>query len=79
MKREVKNEYINEFVRNLQSLSSNTKDMSMWEVQLKITYKDYELDNSNTVLLHELTNQLLHNLTPTKLMKGGCVSQHPSV
>lgn len=67
--REIKPEHINKLVVNLQSLSTNTNGMSMWEVQLKMTYDDYELDNANAVILHELTNQLLYNLTPPKLME----------
>ena len=35
----------------------NTNNISMWEVQLKITYEDYKLDNDRAIILHQLLNK----------------------
>jgi hypothetical protein len=67
--REVKPEHINSFLRNLQEISSSSNGVSMWEVQLQMTYKDYQLDDNNTLILREKTRSLKTNLTPTNVME----------
>ena len=47
----------------------NTNNISMWEVQLKITYEDYKLDNDRAIILHQLVNKFSANLTPLEMMQ----------
>ena len=62
-------EHINRFAIASQSLSqdSDGQNISMWETQLKITYKDYDLADPFT--LCDKVNKLRDNLTPSKLME----------
>lgn len=62
-------EHINRFAIALQSLSQDNdgQNISMWETQLKITYKDYDLADPFTLL--DKVNKLRDNLTPSKLME----------
>ena len=54
--------HMNNFVKNLQSIGNT--ELSMWETQLKITYKDYELRNETEEQLINQVKILLDNLTP---------------
>ena len=49
---------------DLQALSSDQKDVSMWETQLLITYEDYAIEASSVPLLEEKGKLLLTNITP---------------
>ena len=54
---------INKFVVDLQALSANQKDVSMWETQLLITYEDYAIEPPSVPLLEEKGKLLLNNIT----------------
>lgn len=41
--------------------------MSMWEIQLLISYHDYNVDLSTLTSLEEKAEALLCNITPTEL------------
>ena len=62
--RTVTSKNINKFVVDLQALSSDQKDVSMWETQLLITYEDYAVEASSVPLLEEKGKLLLTNITP---------------
>ena len=42
-RRHVEARHINNLIKDLQVISQNTKDLSMWETQLEIRYEDYEV------------------------------------
>ena len=60
--RRVTPEQINRLVINLQNISQDSNVTSMWEMQLKVTYKDYDLCDSS--LLQEKVKILHDNLAP---------------
>ena len=41
--RHVKTSHINTLLKDLQTVSQISKDISMWETQLEMNYEDYEL------------------------------------
>ena len=65
-RRHVKNEHINDLMRDLHSISSKNEngDVSMWESLIEMTYDDYSLDTENEYILREKIKQLLENLIP---------------
>ena len=64
---------------DLQALSSDQKDVSMWETQLLITYEDYAIEASSVPLLEEKGKLLLTNITPKDLWEiEGTVQQSQS-
>ena len=52
---------------DLQALSSDQKDLSIWETQLPITYEDYAIEAPNVPLLEEKGKLFLTNITPKDL------------
>jgi len=77
--RRVTSKNINKFVVDLQALSSDQKDVSMWETQLLITYEDYAIEASSVPLLEEKGKLLLTNITPKDLWEiEGTVQQSQS-
>ena len=77
--RRVTSKNINKFVVDLQALSADQKDVSMWETQLLITYKDYAIEPSIVPLLEEKGKLLLTNITPKDLLEiEGTVQQSQS-
>ena len=69
--RQVNPEHINSRLRDLQGISTNNPQSSMWETQLQIAYQDYAYDISDIDVskMSEKINILLENLTPPKLMQ----------
>lgn len=67
--RQVNASHINNFIINLQKISSTVNSISMWETQLSLEYSDYELDEEREMSLHQQTQQLIQNLTLPKLME----------
>ena len=67
-RRHVKNEHINDLMRDLHTISSKNEngDVSMWETLIEMTYDDYSLDAENENILKEKIKQLLENLTPPR-------------
>ena len=63
-RKEIRNEQINDFVRDLQSISSTSNEESMWETSLRITYKDYELDGDRKTELQGMVALLEESLQP---------------
>ena len=77
--RRVTSKNINKFVVDLQALSSDQKDVSMWETQLLITYEDDAIEPSSVPLLEEKGKPLLTNITPKDLLEiEGTVQQSQS-
>ena len=58
---------INKFVLGSQSIAQDQETISMWETQLRISYKDYKLDS--TSLLEEQVRDLISNISPRSLMQ----------
>ena len=56
---------INDFVRDLQTVSAATNQECMWETSLTVSYEDYNLDDNRKQILFKLTRQLEESLTPT--------------
>ena len=56
---------INDFVRDLQTVSAATNQECMWETSLTVSYEDYNLDDDRKQILFKLTRQLEESLTPT--------------
>ena len=54
---------LNNFIKDLQKISSNTNEESMWETSLQITYEDYELSEERKVILQQLVTKLEEGLT----------------
>ena len=46
-RRHMEARHINNLIKDLQVISQNTKDLSMWETQLEIRYEDYEVADIN--------------------------------
>jgi len=67
--RKVTSEHINGLVRNLQPISEEQDDLSMWEVQLQMKYNDYPPDAEISLNLREKTKILQENLTPDDIME----------
>lgn len=65
--RKVTSKHINKIVFDLQRISDDHENISMWETQLYISYEDYKLQNT-TVLKEEITN-LIIDISPTSLMQ----------
>ena len=55
---------INDFVRDLQTVSAATNHESMWETSLFISYDNYNLEDDRKQILLQLTRQLEESLTP---------------
>lgn len=60
--RTVSEDHINNFVISLQSIQDT--ELSMWQTQLKIAYKDYELSGTREAVLIKQVRRLLDNLIP---------------
>ena len=60
--RRVTSENINNFVRDLQKISKDQEISSMWEVQLKISYNDYQLEDLS--ILQEKIMDMIRNMSP---------------
>lgn len=60
-------EQISGFVLDLQNISQNCGGISMWETQLKVTYKNYDLSDPSS--LQEKVSILYSNLAPVSLME----------
>ena len=76
--REVNEQHINKFLRNIQALSqAEDRGVSMWETQLRFTYSDYALDCERKEVLLEQVKLLYSNLKPEALMEmraiGSCL------
>eukprot|EP00795_Rhopilema_esculentum_P012141 gene12141-2746_t len=56
------NEHANSFLRNLQTCSSKTKEISMWELSLRMKYEDYPLQEERKAILKTLVNDLEESL-----------------
>ena len=67
--RQVNPELINGLLRDLQGISTNSPQSSMWETQLQIAYQDYDISDIDVSKISEKMNILLENLTPPKLMQ----------
>ena len=67
--RQVNPENINSLLRDLQGISTNNPQSSMWETQLQIAYQDYDISDIDVSKMSEKINILLENLTPPKLMQ----------
>ena len=61
--REINENHINKFVKNLQSIGNT--ELSMWETQLKITYNDYQLDRERE---KQLKNEKMKSYIATLLL-----------
>ena len=66
---QVNPEHINSLLRDLQGISTNNPQSSMWETQLQIAYQDYDISDIDVSEMSEKINILLENLTPPKLMQ----------
>ena len=66
--RQVNPEHINCLLRDLQGISTNNPQSSLWETQLQIAYQDYDISDIDVSKMSEKINILLENLTPPKLM-----------
>ena len=66
---QVNPEHINSLLRDLQGISTNNPQSSMWETQLQIAYQDYDISDIDVSKMSEKINILLENLTPPKLMQ----------
>ena len=60
--RRVTSENINNFVRDLQKISKDQEISSMWEVHLKISYNDYQLEDLS--ILQEKIMDMIRNMSP---------------
>ncbi|PFX19091.1 hypothetical protein AWC38_SpisGene16536 [Stylophora pistillata] len=70
MYRRVAPDDINYFVSNLQRLSQSKNGvLSMWETQLQITYKDYDLSCEQSRSLSQQVTTLLENIKPDTLQE----------
>ena len=68
--REVNEQHINKFLRNIQALSqAEDTGVSMWETQLQFTYSDYALDCERKEVLLEQVKLLYNNLKLEALME----------
>lgn len=68
--RKVTKQHINGLVRNLQRIyAKRSNEISMWEVQLQITYDDYPLEDEISENLKRKTKILEDNLKPDALME----------
>ena len=67
--RQVNPEHINGLLRDLQGISTNNPQRSMWETQLQIAYQDYDISDIDVSKISEKINILLESLTPPKLMQ----------
>ncbi|PFX15417.1 hypothetical protein AWC38_SpisGene20362 [Stylophora pistillata] len=68
--REVNEQHINKFLRNIQALSqAEDTGVSMWETQLQFTYSDYVLDCERKEMLLKQVKLLYNNLKPEALME----------
>ena len=67
--RQVNPEHINGLLRDLQGISTNNPQSSMWETQLQIAYQDYDICDIDVSKISEKINILLENLTSPKLMQ----------
>lgn len=67
--RRISKENYNQFVCNLQRISMNEENVSMWETQLYLSYKDYKLSNIDLIDLQLKIEMLSSNLTPPSLMQ----------
>lgn len=47
---------VNDFVRNLETYSSTTGTLSMWETILQIEYKDFDINESDRIVYTSLVN-----------------------
>ena len=65
--RRVKPCHINGLVNNLQTVSQNSNEISMWETQLEMNYEDYEFKNIDASGLMNKASVILQSLTPPKL------------
>ena len=65
--RHVKVIHVNTLLKNLQTVFQNSKDTSMLEIQLEMSYRDYELGDKD---ISQLMGRALHiesNITPLML------------
>ena len=67
--REVTLIHVNGFLSALQALSKENEGISMWETQLQLTYKDYNLKRERVEVLLEKVSALHENLKPEALME----------
>jgi len=69
--REVKAKHINNFLSNIQLLTSQAEggEICMWETQLNFTYNDYSLDCERSRVLFEKVSALHNNLKPEALLE----------
>ena len=65
--RHVKASHINTLLKDLQTVSQNSKDISMWETQLEMSYEDYELGDVDISQLMGRALQIESNITPLVL------------
>ena len=66
-RRHVEARHINNLIKDLQVISQNTKDLSMWETQLEIRYEDYEVADIDVSQLMDRTLIIENNITPSVL------------
>ena len=69
MYRKVKPAHINGLLRDLQNISTQKKESSMWESQIRLTYEDYELCDVDVNNSNDKVNILVESLKPTELMQ----------
>ena len=67
--RQVKPEHVNGLLRDLQSISANKNESSMWETQLQLSYDDYEQSDIDMNIVNKQIKILIENLTPPQLMQ----------
>ena len=67
--RRVKPCHINGRVKNLQTISQNSNEISMWETQLEMKYKDYDFKDIDASSLMNKTSVMLQSTTPPKLQQ----------
>ena len=66
-RRHVEARHINNLTKDLQVISQNTKDLSMWETQLEIRYEDYEVADIDVSQIMDRTLIMENNITPSVL------------
>ena len=59
--RQVRQQQINKFLCDLQSVSSKSDEISMWETQLQFLYDDYQFDEIDVAVLSEKVKILCQN------------------